>query len=90
MESSRGRDIPGDHNFNVIRGLFAKQSENWPEYIHGHFERVMDYCFKFILDVLRYSVAGSSEIADIIMEHHLKEALQQRRVEVVTEMSTLR
>jgi hypothetical protein len=84
MERSRGTELPGNFNPELISHLFWDQSKPWKEIAHSHVNEVARACRTFVCAVLRHAAPAEFQepLKAITVDTTLQNALTASREEL--------
>ncbi|KAI0156558.1 interferon-induced GTP-binding protein Mx [Xylariaceae sp. FL1272] len=87
IRKSRGKELVGTFNPNVIAELFWEQSESWESLAKSHIERVLRFCEEFVSDIL--ATHATADVKDRFWRILLADELQRQRASAYKELDQL-
>ncbi|KAI1742968.1 interferon-induced GTP-binding protein Mx [Xylaria scruposa] len=84
---SRGKELIGSFNHNVVAELFWEQSESWERLAKSHVERVLRLCENFLRDIL--ADQATSDVKDRFWRFLLVDELRKQRISAFNELDQL-
>ncbi|KAF2464907.1 dynamin family protein-like protein [Lindgomyces ingoldianus] len=84
LERSRGSELPGNFNPQLISQLFWEQSAPWKEIAEDHIAKVARVCKEFIYTVLRHTAPTEFQgrLTNLIVDAALAQSLQECKEEL--------
>ena len=84
MERSRGNELPGNSNPEIISQLFWEMSKPWKDIANAHIDNVAQACKKFIFLVLWHAAPADflGRLAALTVDTNLNAALKASREEL--------
>ncbi|PNS15047.1 Interferon-induced GTP-binding protein Mx2 [Sphaceloma murrayae] len=84
LERSRGRELPGNFNPDIIGQLFRQQSIKWATLAADHVEKVSDLCASFVEQLLKTLTAPDvfTKVMTNIVEPELKNRTERAHAEL--------
>ncbi|KAI1269955.1 interferon-induced GTP-binding protein Mx [Xylariaceae sp. FL1019] len=87
IRKSRGKELVGTFNPNVIAELFWEQSAPWDSIAKSHIEQVLQFCEKFVSDIL--ATNATADVKDRFWRILLAEELRKQRSSAYNELDQL-
>ncbi|TRX91608.1 hypothetical protein FHL15_007390 [Xylaria flabelliformis] len=84
---SRGKELIGSFNPNVVAELFWEQSESWEKLAKSHVERILRLCENFLRDIL--ADQATSDVKDRFWRFLLVDPLRKQRTSAFNELDQL-
>jgi hypothetical protein len=87
IEKSRGLELPGVFNHQVISQLFWEQSSKWERFARYHIDCVADNCQAFVNQVL--DEVAAPEVKMRLLAHTVDGALKDARQKAMIELAKI-
>ncbi|KAI1357413.1 interferon-induced GTP-binding protein Mx [Xylaria arbuscula] len=84
---SRGRELAGSFNPNVVAELFWEQSESWEKLARSHVGRILRLCEKFLRDVL--ADQATSDVRERFWRYLIVDEFRKQRTSAFDELDQL-
>ena len=89
VRASRGRELPGTFNRELVSPLFHEQSKNWEVIAASSLERVFGACRHFLNALVAHIAKENEEISNGLSKNRLNKAINKRLTEAQEELDKL-
>ncbi|KAI8953562.1 interferon-induced GTP-binding protein Mx [Xylaria longipes] len=84
---SRGKELTGSFNPNVVAELFWEQSESWEKLAKSHVEQILRLCENFLRDIL--ADQATADVKDRFWRFLLVDEMRKQRTSAFNELTQL-